>query len=183
MRISYKALTELANKGNKSAILALKDAPKKKQSTRGGNAQASLCGVLAAQLNSISAPEYLWDGHEKGEYKFHDKRRWRLDFYFPGYEIAVEVEGGTSNHRMGKEISKDGNEYFKQSRHLTPKGFEEDAIKYFEAAKAGITVIRVTSKMVSDHRAVSMIIQMLEGRGWKAGNSSLVEAYRQVVDN
>lgn len=27
------------------------------------------------------------------EYRFHPKRKWRIDFYLPEYGIAIEIEG------------------------------------------------------------------------------------------
>lgn len=188
MRLTTKQLAELANKGNRSAGRALKmlqDSPKAGAIKGAGkpSSQYSLCGLLAEQLNQIKAPTYIWEGSPGGEHRFHPNRRWRLDFYFPNYELAVEVEGGVSGHRLGTAQAKDGTVYQRQSRHLTPKGYEEDRIKYFEAAKQGITVISVTSKMVSDHRAISMAIQLLEARGWKAPASAIVDGYRAIITN
>lgn len=80
-----------------------------------------------------------------GEYKFHPSRRWRFDFAWPRKKIAVEVEGGTAY----------------RSRHTTMAGFEADCEKYNEAALMGWTVLRVTSKMVKDGRALMLIERAL----------------------
>lgn len=181
MRITAKELAAIAQRGNKSAQAALADIGGQVRAATGQ--QHSLCSALAAQLKTVGAPEFVWDGSPDGEHQFHPRRRWRLDFYFPQYSIAIEVEGGVSTHRRSKAVSQNGTEYFRQSRHLTPAGFEEDAIKYFEAAKLGIAVLRVTSKMVSDHRAISMAIQLLESRGWKAPNTKMTQELRNVVNN
>ncbi len=188
MRLSVKELGALAAKGNRSAGRALKmleDGPAAGAIKAAGSpsSQYSLCGLLAEQLRQVQAPKYVWEGSPGGEHRFHPRRRWRFDFFFPEYAVALEVEGGVSGHRLSKAVSKDGVEYQRQSRHLTAQGFEEDAIKYFEAAKLGITVVSVTSKMVSDHRAISMAIQILEARGWSAPSSAIVDGYRQIVNN
>lgn len=181
MRLTAKELAAIAQRGNKSAQAALSTLG----ATARGNTgqQHSLCNALAAQLKTAGAPDFMWDGSPEGEHQFHPRRRWRLDFFFPEYKVAIEVEGGVSTHRRSKAVSQDGAEYYRQSRHLTPAGFEEDAIKYFEAAKQGIFVLRVTSKMVSDHRAVSMAIQLLESRGWTPPATQMAHELRAVVNN
>ncbi len=50
----------------------------------------------------MSALEDLLERHIKRtglpkparEYRFHRERRWRFDFAWPDYKVAVEVEGG-----------------------------------------------------------------------------------------
>lgn len=191
MRLNKKEIEALAKNGHKgvqSILAQTKQRPKSTKSRQNSkitaltqNRQYSLCATLAQQLNMIEAPDYRWDGHALGEYQFNPNRRWRLDFYFPDYKIAVEVEGGVQSHRRGFAQSKDGNTYHIQSRHLTPQGFEEDALKYFAAQLAGITVVRVTSKMVSDHRAIGMIIHLLESKGWKPKETQLISGFRSII--
>ena len=39
------------------------------------------------------------------EFKFHDKRRWRIDYCWPEQKLAVEIEGGiwiNGGHNRGK---------------------------------------------------------------------------------
>jgi hypothetical protein len=60
--------------------------------------------------------------------------------------IALEVEGGT----------------YSRGRHVTPEGFENDCEKYNEAAFYGWKVIRVTSKMVNDLRAINTLQKFIE---------------------
>ena len=62
------------------------------------------------------------------EYKFHPKRRWRIDFYLPEYGLAIELEGGI----------------FTQGRHTRGSGFIGDIEKYNEITAAGLSLIRVT---------------------------------------
>ncbi len=72
------------------------------------------------------------------EHAFHPGRRWRLDFAWPEFLIALEIEGGT----------------FNTGRHTRPVGFEKDCEKYNAAAMLGWTVFRVTGAMVRDGRAL-----------------------------
>lgn len=75
------------------------------------------------------------------ELVFHPTRKWRFDFAWPARSIAVEVEG--------------------QGRHQTFKGFEDDCVKYGEAALLGWTVLRFNTRMVKDGRALDFIRRAL----------------------
>lgn len=81
------------------------------------------------------------------EFRFHPERRWRFDFAFPDDKLAVEVEGGI----------------WANGRHNRGSGFEGDCAKYNEAMLAGWRVIRVTSNMVKDLRALNYIKRALHG--------------------
>jgi very-short-patch-repair endonuclease len=84
------------------------------------------------------------------EYRFHPKRKWRFDFAWPARLVAVEVEGGT----------------FSGGRHSRGKGFEADCEKYAEAAILGWRVLRVTTAMVNDGRALDLIERAMTAQ-WK----------------
>ena len=66
------------------------------------------------------------------EYKFHEKRRWRIDYYFEREEkkVALEIEGGI----------------YTKGRHTRGSGFEKDMEKYNELSKHGIYLIRYQPK-------------------------------------
>lgn len=186
MRMSKEDLKALAKKGHQGAVNAVTSITASKPAgdlnkILRQSSIASTCDRLASQLRQVGAPDFRYAGHELGEYQFHPVRKWRLDFYFPQYKFAIEVEGGVGGHRRNTAISSEGNVYLTQSRHLTQDGFDEDALKYFSAEKMGISVIRVSSRMVTTDLAISMAIQMLEARGWQGGNSSIVSAYRSLV--
>lgn len=75
------------------------------------------------------------------EVRFDPVRRWRFDMAWPAHKVAVEVEGGS----------------WVSGRHSRGTGFEEDCIKYCEAALLGWIVLRVTPRMVDDGRALALI--------------------------
>jgi len=62
----------------------------------------------------------------KREYQFHLIRKWEIDFCWPEYMLAVEVEGGA----------------WIQGRHVRGVGFKEDIEKYNEIEMAGYILLR-----------------------------------------
>jgi hypothetical protein len=97
---------------------------------------------LASQLRFLNAPPPIT------EYSFDPTRRWRFDFAWPELMVAAEVEGGT----------------WAEGRHSRGAGFEADCIKYSEAAIQGWLVVRVTTAMVDDGRAVTLVGRALWAR-------------------
>ena len=86
------------------------------------------------------------------EHLFHPKRKWKLDLAYPEERVGIEVEGGTGENRDAP------------SRHLSPDGYREDCVKYFEAALLGWLVIRLPPSMLRDGTAVEMIGRALGAR-------------------
>jgi len=87
------------------------------------------------------------------EHRFHPTRKWRFDFAWPEYKVAVEVEGGI----------------WSQGRHTRGLGFQKDCTKYNEAAVDGWIVIRVTAKHIDSGRALVWARRALTERGWRDG--------------
>jgi very-short-patch-repair endonuclease len=81
----------------------------------------------------------------KRERRFHPIRRWRFDFSWPKYMLAVEVEGGV----------------YSGGRHVRGKGYEQDCIKYNEACLLGWRVLRVTRKMIENGQAIDYLSRAL----------------------
>jgi very-short-patch-repair endonuclease len=75
------------------------------------------------------------------EYRFHPKRRWRFDFAWPQRRLAVELEGGIFVH----------------GRHVRARGYDNDCEKYNEAQLLGWRVLRFTSCMIQDGRALALL--------------------------
>tara|TARA_R110002020_G_C16186321_1_gene765206 strand:- start:608 stop:976 length:369 start_codon:yes stop_codon:yes gene_type:complete len=95
---------------------------------------------MLVQIRNSGLPEPI------REHKFHPTRRWRLDFFWlcpiSGYDLALEVEGGT---------------WMARSRHTSGKGFENDIEKYNEALMHNVLVLRATTKHVKDGRAIEWV--------------------------
>jgi very-short-patch-repair endonuclease len=83
------------------------------------------------------------------EYRFFEYRQWRFDFAWPdpNIKLAVEVEGGT----------------WVGGRHNRGKGFENDSEKYNFATLLGWRVLRYSSGMINDWKAVNDIKVALAG--------------------
>ena len=79
------------------------------------------------------------------EFVFAPPRKWRFDFAWPDRMVALEVEGGT----------------WISGAHTRGRHFESDAEKYNEAALAGWKVLRVTTDMIEDGRALAFVERAL----------------------
>ncbi len=79
------------------------------------------------------------------EYQFHPTRKWRADFAWIGAMLLVEIEGAV----------------YVQGRHSRGAGMEADCEKYSEAACLGFKVIRVTTRMVKNGKALDYIQRIL----------------------
>ena len=79
------------------------------------------------------------------EYCFHPSRRWRFDWAWLDYRVALEWEGGT----------------WSGGRHVRGKGYEEDCRKYSEAAILGWRVLRVTTAMLDRGEVVDLLKRAL----------------------
>ena len=89
--------------------------------------------ALHCRAEDISSP--------KREYLFHRERKWRFDFAWPHFLLAVEVEG--------------------RGRHQSFGGFEKDAEKYNAAAKLGWRVLRYTPAMIMRGDAINDVLEIL----------------------
>ena len=75
------------------------------------------------------------------EFRFDPVRKWRFDYAWPERMLALEIEGGT----------------WTGGRHVRGKGYERDCEKYNAAALLGWKVLRVTTAMMSDGRALACL--------------------------
>lgn len=76
------------------------------------------------------------------EHTFAPPRRWRFDLAWPDRMVACEVEGST---------------WAPAGRHRSAAGFHKDLEKYNAAALLGWRVVRVTTNMVRDGRALEVV--------------------------
>lgn len=102
--------------------------------------ESALEAMMAAQIAERELPEPI------REFRFSPPRMWRADFaWMEPRRVLLEVEGGT----------------WCRGRHSRGKGFEEDCLKYGEAALQGWLVLRVTGEMVRDERAIALLLRAL----------------------
>ncbi len=80
------------------------------------------------------------------EYRFDPVRHWRIDFAWPPFKLAVEVEGLT----------------YAGGRHQRIQGFEKDEEKYNALQLAGWTLLRFSSRAIRSAFAVRAIQVALE---------------------
>lgn len=100
-------------------------------------AESKLEATLALQIaQSPIVPEPV------REYRFLPTRRFRFDFSWPDVLLAVEVDGGT---------------WRGLGRHSRGPGYERDCEKHNLANLAGWTLLRYTSSMVRDGRAIQQL--------------------------
>ncbi|WP_421180366.1 hypothetical protein [Aeromonas enteropelogenes] len=90
---------------------------------------AAVCQLVATQLQGL--PECAT------EVQFHPRRKWRLDYAWPGQKVALEVHGGI---RSG-------------GRHTRGDGFTNDREKMNEAALLGWLVIEATTEQIRSGQA------------------------------
>ena len=80
------------------------------------------------------------------ELHFHPTRRWRFDWAWPDQKLALEVDGAV----------------YSRGRHTRGKGFENDMEKLNEALLLGWRVLRVSTGMVADGRALGFVERIFQ---------------------
>ncbi len=92
------------------------------------------------------------------EYRFDKKRRWKIDYAFIEYKLAIEVEGGSWLPGGG--------------RHNRPIGFLLDLEKYNNLTLLGWSLLRFTPGMMNSGEAIEIIKEWFKEGGikpWKSG--------------
>jgi very-short-patch-repair endonuclease len=91
-----------------------------------------------AQLRGKNAPM------PEREALFCPGRKWRFDFSWPEFMVAVEVEGGVYG-----------------GRHTRPEGFKRDLAKYNEGTKLGWRIYRFSGDQITNGQALDFILYVL----------------------
>ncbi len=91
-------------------------------------------------------------------------RRWRFDFSFPRYKLAIEVQGGTFLPGGGG--------------HTRGQGAENDCVKAAVASLMGWQVVAVNTHMVADGRALYLIASFLDGTEGAAIAAAHIAAWK-----
>lgn len=90
---------------------------------------------------------FLWGIREpEKEYKFHATRKWRFDYCWPDFRIAVEIEGGI----------------WTRGRHTRGSGALGDMEKYNEATALGWKLFRFTPEQLKTGEAQTFIKRVLD---------------------
>ena len=97
---------------------------------------------FAFMLREEKAPPWVL------EYEFDPSRRWRFDFAWPLFKVAVELQGGT----------------FNRGRHVRPGGYAGDCEKLNAAQQQGWIVLWFTDAAFT---AVNVVLDSLRIRGWE----------------
>ena len=79
------------------------------------------------------------------EYKFFEERNWRNDYLHEPTMTIIELEGGV----------------YTGGRHVRPKGFIDDCVKYNEVAMTGHRLIRIPTGMATQNY-LRRIVEWLE---------------------
>lgn len=105
----------------------------------GFSEQSELERLFDCQVRALKLPDPQY------EFRFMPPRRFRFDFAWPSQMVAVEVEGAI----------------WSGGRHVRGDGYEQDCIKYSEAAILGWKVIRATGEMVKNGKAIDLLKRAL----------------------
>ena len=98
--------------------------------------------AFALQIRALQLPA------PEREYRFHPSKKWRFDFAWPAFRLAVEIDGGIHT----------------QGRHVRGAGFVADCHKLNCAALLDWTVIRLTPDMVRNGEGIAYLEQGIELR-------------------
>jgi very-short-patch-repair endonuclease len=90
------------------------------------------------------------------EYEFHPVRKWRFDFCWPAFRIAVEQEGGI----------------WSRGRHTRGKGYLEDMEKYNAAIFDGWRLYRFTPQQVQNGDWYGYVKEILSAGRDRSGAGS-----------
>jgi len=94
------------------------------------------------------------------EFRFHKRRRWRFDYAWPRWRIALEVEGGI--YGRGKQCPACGRRAV--AGHTSIERLKTDMEKYNAAVIGGWRILRVTPQQLADGTADRLVRKAIGGR-------------------
>jgi hypothetical protein len=98
--------------------------------------------VFRLQVRGAHLPE------PEPEFRFSEDRFWAFDYAWPDRKLAVEIEGGISDHRRG--------------RHIRAQGFQYDLDKYNTAVLLGWRLLRFSTRDIQEGRAIDFVRQAFQ---------------------
>jgi len=87
-------------------------------------------------------------------------RRWRFDFAFPKFKLAVEIDGVVMKKIQGK--------WYTMGGHADVTGLRKSNEKGIAAIMYGWSVLHFLQDEIKPRRAISTTLQVLAQRGWRA---------------
>ncbi len=106
---------------------------------RGENMTARLPFDIPSQCKLMGLPVPV------REFKFHPSRRWRVDYFFKDFGLAIEIEGGV----------------WTKGRHIRGSGFLKDAEKYNNLTLLGYRLLRFTPQQERNGEAIEVIKHLI----------------------
>jgi len=100
----------------------------------------SFANTMTTTRHQPSGPSFSFDVFQK-EFRFHPHRRWRFDFAYPEYKVAIEVNGGV----------------WSRGRHTRGKGYLGDLEKLNAAQILGWIVLQFTPQQMGTWEAKETI--------------------------
>lgn len=94
------------------------------------------------------------------QYRFHNERKWLVDFWVPKYNLIIEVDGAV----------------YIDGRHTRGKGYTDDRIRDNSATLMGFTVLRFTTWMVGAYAETMLRTLIRREEHAKAGKTHEEEA-------
>lgn len=95
------------------------------------------------------------------EYRFHAIRKWRFDYAWPRWKVALEVEGGVfgfTDPKTGQRRS--------GGAHSSITGIKRDIEKYSYAAAMGWLVVRCMPTTLATGETMAFVKGALRSHGW-----------------
>jgi very-short-patch-repair endonuclease len=84
------------------------------------------------------------------EFKFHPKRKWSIDLFWPDQKLALEIEGGTYMKSGGG--------------HRSITGYHQDMEKYNAICVYGFSLLRFTTKQMESCEAYDVLREWFKNR-------------------
>jgi len=98
------------------------------------------------------------------QFRFRIDRKWRVDFAWPKYKLAVECEGAIwRKDKFGNWAG----------AHSHPLNIERDIEKYNALAMEGYYLLRLTEKLIKSGDGSEMVKQFLSGENIKYNHNQM----------
>ncbi|HNH30447.1 MAG TPA: hypothetical protein PKU71_13590 [bacterium] len=102
-------------------------------------------------------------GPPEKEFRFHNKRKWRLDYAYPSLKIGIEINGGawkktTYRNKRGELVTAIG------GRHNIGKGYLRDIEKKNTLTILGWAILEFTPDQTSKSETIDQIALLIQAR-------------------